>query len=291
MPDMMFDFWASAFPPRNSAGEWLSWWTEKSLMFFRDPFRILPVPDAISWSRLPLFLPVPAILLWGCFVPRKSRSCAFVAASSLVLLVLASTLGKWPVLTGSDSVIVSRHLLFLLPIAFFLLACGLEGVARISAKAAVVFFLSGTVCISARLLRQDGRQYSFTWPDSVRELVRRADGGAPVLLGDYHAYAAWAYEPAWMEANRHRIFLIQQRKPELLAEKLDELSRNPSPDGFWILWSNRGAEGMMVPAVCGEHLKGFRADFSRKSTAGNLQHFPGHPAGDPDGTHSAGNAQ
>lgn len=291
MPDMMFDFWSFAFPPRNSAGAWLSWWTEKSLMFFREPFAVLPVPDAFSWFRLPLFLPVPAILLCGCFVPRRSRPCAFVVASSLVLLVFASTLRKWPVATGSDFVIVARHLLFLLPAAFFFLACGLEGVARFSSKTAVAIVLAGTICVSARLLHQDDLRYSFSWPEAIGELAARSVDGAPILLGDYHSYAAWAYEPEWVETNRHRIFFIKKEIPELLAEKLDELSRDPPPDGFWILWADRGVEGKMVPAVIRESLKGFRVDFVRKSPAGNLRHYSGRPAGGPGGTRSEGSAR
>ena len=273
---MMFGFWADAFPPLDSVRGFLGWWSRSALRFFHDPLPALPVPSAVSLAALPFFLPVPALLLCGC-ASRRNRPAAAATGLSLLLLALASSLRKWPVLTGSDSVIVSRHLLFLLPVAFFFLAHGLEFVARRSGRLAVAVAIAGTLFVAVRLLQLDERHYSSSWHDAVRELTVRASGDDPVLLGRFHSYPAWAYEPGWVANNRDRIYIVPEDRPDALADRLDALAHDPPPNGFWLLWADRGKEGKLVPALCRKHLEGFRADFSKKTPAGILQHFRPRP--------------
>ena len=273
MPGIMDTFWENAFPPHGSAGAFCGWWAEKGLMFFRDPFAVLPVPATISWLRLPLFLPVPALLLFG--VLSRNRSARFAGpllVSVLALLVLASTLRKWPVRAGTESAIESRHLLFLLPFAFFLLALGLERLRARCLPLAAAVVLAAVPVGASRLLAD--RIYSWSMPDAVEELARRASGGEPILLGGYHYAAAMAYAPGWFAANEERIEVLHTDDPAPFAARLDELSAAPS-SGFWTLWAPRGKEGRLLPGLFAEHLPSRHADFSKKTSAGILQHFPG----------------
>lgn len=270
MPRMMTDFWASAFPPVSSPGRRFAWWMGNFCLFFRDPFSVLPVPSAFTWSRLPLFLPVPVVLLAG-IRSRSARAAAWIAATAISLLVLASTLRKWPVRVGTDSVIESRHLLFLLPFAFFFFAIGLEHLrARCLPLAAAVLLVAVPVGFS-RLLSD--RIYSWSMPDAVAELIRRSDDGEPVLLGGYHHTVACAYAPDWLEENKFRIVALRTDNPGEFATRLDELAA--AGNSFWTLWAPRGKEGRLLPNLFADHLPGRRADFSKKTPSGVLQHFPG----------------
>lgn len=270
MPGMMSGFWASAFPPAGSLLSALAWWTEKAWCFFQDPFAVLPVPAILSWSRLPLFLPVPALLLLGA-AARPVRPAAGVTASALVLLVLAATLQKWPVRVGTASVIESRHLLFLLPLAFFFLALGLDRLRARCLPLALAVLLAAVPVGVSRLLSD--RIYSWSMPDAVAELARRADGAEPILLGGYHHTVACAYAPDWAAANKDRIEVLHPDDPSAFASRLDELSADPGAP-FWTLWAPRGKEGRILPGIFAAHLPGRRADFVQKTPAGILQHFP-----------------
>lgn len=272
MPGIMDVFWQRAFPPRESAGLFCGWWAEKGLLFFLDPFSVLPVPSTISWLRLPLFLPVPALLLLGALSrSRRIRFAALLLASVLALVVLAATLRKWPVRTGTESAIESRHLLFLLPFALFLLALGLDRLrARCLPLAAAVVLAAVPVGVSRMLT---DRIYSWSMPDALEELARRSGGGEPILLGEYHWTVAIAYEPGWLAANEERIGVLRPDDPEPFAARLDELAASPGT-AFWALWLPRSREGRLFPGLFAERLSGRHADFSKKTPAGILQHFP-----------------
>ena len=83
-----------------------------------------------------------------------------------------------------------------------------------------------------------------------------------------------AYAPGWFAANEERIEVLHTDDPAPFAARLDELSAVPS-FGFWTLWAPRGKEGRLLPGLFAEHLPGHSADFSKKTPAGILQHFPG----------------
>ena len=275
MPGIMDTFWAAAFPPRDSVGAFFRWWAEKALLFFRDPFAVLPVPRTVSWPGLPLFLPVPALVLLGA-IPRpgdrrRVRAAALAGASALALLVVAAALRKWPVRVGTDSAVESRHLVFLLPWAFAFLALGLDRLrARCLPLAAAVAIAAAPVGF-ARLL--EDRIYAWSMPSAVEELAVRASGGAPILLGGYHHAAAMACKPDWFADNESRIEILDPDDPAPFAARLDELAA--SGGQFWTLWFPRGKEGRILPGLFARHLPGRRADFSKKTPAGVLQHFPG----------------
>lgn len=272
MPAIMDSFWANAFPPHESIGAFCGWWSEKCLLFFRVPFSVLPVPATISWLRLPLFLPVPALLLLGALSRnRRVRAAAMLLSSALALLVLAATLRKWPVRPGSASAIESRHLLFLLPAAFFFLALGLDRLRTRCLPLAAAVVLAAVPVGVAHLLND--RIYSWSMPDAVEELARRATDAEPILLGGYHYTTAMAYAPDWFAANEERIEVFRSDIPDDFASRLDELAASPGT-AFWTLWLPRGREGCILPGLFADHLPGRHADFVKKTPAGIIQHFP-----------------
>jgi hypothetical protein len=277
MPGIMDTFWAPAFPPRGSVPAFLAWWGERALLFFRDPFAVLPVPSAVSPLRVALFLPVPALLLAG--MASRNRPVAAVSllsVSALALLVFASSLGKWPVRTGTDSVIESRHLLFLLPFAFFFLALGLDRLRARCFPLALALVVAAVPVEFSRLLTD--RIYSWSMPDAVAELARRAGGSEPILLGGYHHAVACAYAQDWFSLNESRIEVLRADDPSAFAARLDELAPGTA---FWTLWAPRGKEGRILPGIFANHLPGRHADFSEKTPAGILQHFPAPPPSPP----------
>ncbi len=275
MPNVVFNSWGSrdAFAPTGSLREFVDWAAKAFFLFFREPFPVLPVPRLFSWSEAILFLPAPALLVLGA-ASRECRKAATIAlAPALALLVLAAAMDKWPVWTGDGSLASSRHLVFLLPVAFIFLACGLGRIARFSTVFAALLAVASAFTLASRLLALDDRDCSSPWDDAIAELIERSADGAPILLGHYHYVTAWSVDPDWMERNKARISRLGSN-PDL-ARKLDDLAASPPPEGFWVLWAERGQEKTRIPKLCGEHFRGHHADFVRKTPAGNLQHFPG----------------
>lgn len=275
MPGMMFDFWARAFPPTDNLLDWASWWGVAALRFFRNPLRLLPVPADVSRWNAVLFLPVPALLLAGLW-PRTRRQVWFLllGIGGAVALVLASSLKKWPVLTGTSFFLESRHLLFLFPFAFLALAVALSRLSN-RTPAPVFALLAVALPVATHQMATD-RIFSWSMPDAVRELKRRAVDGSPILMGGHHAAVCVAYEPVWKMENDDRITVFENDRRDVFAARLDELALAPG-DGFWLLYAQRGREGALLPDICREHLPGFHADFVRRTPAGVLQHFPAPP--------------
>ena len=228
-----------------------------------------------------MFLPAAVLIVWGmAFYRRKAPAAVGLFLCALLLVVLAATLKKWPVVTGTDSVIMSRQIVFLLPFSFFFLCVGIESAGLRFPRTSAVVLAIISAGVFLRLLKLDDRHYSFSWPDAVAELARRATGDSPILIGKYHSNAVWAYAPDWAENNRERIVFFNMSDPKGLAERLDGFAENPPEGGFWILWAERFQE-KSVAAVCKNHLPGWHADFVHRSPAGVLQHFPGRRAGAP----------
>ena len=275
MPDLMFDFWARAFPPSDGVGNWLSWWGVAGLGFFRNPLQLLPVPDGITRWNAVLFLPLPALLFVG-LRPRTRRQAGLLllGTGGLAALVLASSLKKWPVLTGTSFFLESRHLLFLFPFAFLWLALALSRLSK-RTRIPIFVFLAVALPVAMHQMARD-RIFSWSMPDGVRELKRRAVDDVPILMGGHHAAVCLAYEPAWRIENDDRITVFENNRRDVFATRLDELARAPG-DGFWLLYAQRGREGALLPEICREHLQGFHADFVRRTPAGVLQHFPAPP--------------
>ena len=281
MPRGMFGLWANAFPPVDSVRCYSSWWLERCALSFRDPICVFPVPAKYSLAGIPMFLPAAVLIVWGmAFYRRKAPAAVGLFLCALLLVVLAATLKKWPVVTGTDSVIMSRQIVFLLPFSFFFLCVGIESAGLRFPRTSAVVLAIISAGVFLRLLKLDDRHYSFSWPDAVAELARRATGDSPILIGKYHSNAVWAYAPDWAENNRERIVFFNMSDPKGLAERLDGFAENPPEGGFWILWAERFQE-KSVAAVCKNHLPGWHADFVHRSPAGVLQHFPGRRAGAP----------
>lgn len=273
MPDMMFDFWAFAFPPRTSIKAFIGWFAQNGLRFFYTPFSILPVPETISWIKGLLYLPVPILIVIGAlFKNSQIRKATLVLIITILLMSFASIIQKWPICTGENSTIYSRHLLYLLPPAFLFLAIGLErAYKQIPVIAIAVVLIAVPTGISHIL---SDKIYSWSLPEAITELQNRAGHKTTILLGGYHTWTACAYMPEWLEENKSRITVLSTKEPEAFSARLDELAASPTED-FWILWMPRGLEGRLVPMLCGEKLKGRKANFVKKTKAGNLQHFPG----------------
>lgn len=272
MPNMMFDFWAFAFPPRTSIKDFIGWFAQNGLLFFHTPFSILPVPETISWFKGLLFLPVPLLITIGAFHKNSQiRKATLVLIIAILLMCFASIIQKWPICTGVESTIYSRHLLYLLPPAFLFLAIGLEKIYKhIPVMAIAITLMAIPVGVSHIL---SDRIYSWSLPEAITELQNRAGSKTTIILGEYHTWTACAYMPKWLQENKSRITVLNTTKPDSFAARLDELAASPTED-FWILWMPRGKEGRLVPMLCGQKLKGRKADFVKKTKSGNLQHFP-----------------
>jgi len=229
----------AAFAPlvETAAQRW--WWWLSWSGFFQFPlgFRSVTVLPALG---------LVAGLIAG-FRNRRAARFHAVLVAPIVLLFIASALGKYPVATGISEV-KSRFVLFTVPIALLLIASGIQWLWRIlGGHKLLAAGLFGALLIPSLYGGWTGPRFP---PQEMRPLVRHLE--RHVRSGDA-VYVLYTSIPAFRFYTRHEpMDAVLGRPPRHNMEELGrDLQRAADARRLWVVVSHtfRGERRVLRDAL------------------------------------------
>ena len=156
----MFTYWATGFAPLTPLSlKTMGWWYKMLVGYAKYPLGFHGYGIWFSLASL-----VFGIIILNIFKSKRATSHLFFFP--VILLIVVSIFHKYPIVTGQYD-ITSRSVLFTVPIAFILVATGINSFAKLFPKSMFVTVILGVLLVYPSI------NHSFPFPKNfLREEMR-----------------------------------------------------------------------------------------------------------------------
>ncbi|MCF8056809.1 MAG: hypothetical protein K9K37_09230 [Desulfocapsa sp.] len=155
--ESMYSYWSMGFAPVVPLSpETIDWWSRTMIGYVTYP---------LGFHGYGVWFSLTALLFGVVYVGSFMRSILGLLLFPVVLLVLFSIFHLYPIATG-DHDIHSRLLLFTIPIAFLLIAVGINGFARLFPRPLLVTAILGGLLIYSPI------NHMLPWPRFMRQEMK-----------------------------------------------------------------------------------------------------------------------
>ena len=224
--ERMFTYWTRGFAPLTPLSlETLDWWYKMFVGYAKYP---LGFHEYGAWFSLVAL--VIGFVILNAFKSR--RAILYMFFFPVVLLIVLSIFHLYPILTGEYDV-KSRFVLFTIPIAYVLVAIGINGFTKLFPKPMFVTAILGVLLVYPSI------NHSFAHPSYLRQEMR------PLVSYLYHYFSpedsVYVYAravPAFQFYTRKKLIPFVEGKTVEPNELPKDLSRAMTGNRIWAIISH-----------------------------------------------------
>ena len=221
----LFQYWAKGFAPLTPSLETLGWWYEMLVGYANYPLNFHGYGVWFSLSAL-------ATGFFISYVAKSKRATANLLFFPIVLLIVFSTFHLYPIVTGKYE-INSRFVLFTIPIAFIVIAIGINSFAKLFPKHMFITVILGVLLIYPSI------NQSIKWSGFMRQEMR------PLVSYLYQHFSpedsVYVYVravPAFRFYTRNKTIPLVEGKTAEPNDIPKDLSRAMAGNSIWAIISH-----------------------------------------------------